>query len=274
MYRALFVLLAIAQLTFSNIINNGHCITDSQCDDSNFCTTDECRDSKCFFELAEGCCHSDSDCDDANPCTVDRCDANRCDHIKSARCKYDPSTESAAQPEDKPLCLSNGECSDNDVCTDDNCHGPSCEHRPVCEECSASTCPTVAQPHDIPYYSAVRLSASINISSDAAFISYSIYCTSISGLCPTPSRIVVSVCAFDLDVFVTPRVSTAMFGKDEASKASGLVFNHPSEPLNAVIRIPSAAHRIRVAPVPYVLRFGDEYVVGTVDGVVAVSCGQ
>ena len=63
------------------------CADDTECDDGNWCTTDNCEYGKCI--------HAPVDCDDGNPITLDYCDPNGgCDYIPDCPeyATWDPET--------------------------------------------------------------------------------------------------------------------------------------------------------------------------------------
>jgi hypothetical protein len=61
------------------------CTSDTDCDDGDVCTLDECGfGDVCFNHPIDGCCTDDAGCDDADPCTDDACD------LQSNQCRFDP----------------------------------------------------------------------------------------------------------------------------------------------------------------------------------------
>jgi len=89
------------------------CEGQSDCDDANPCTVDECSDGSCR--------HRPNPCDDANPCTVDWCDAT----AGGAGCVNDGAAADAQScdaggGEGTGACAS-GECVSVSVCADGDC---------------------------------------------------------------------------------------------------------------------------------------------------------
>lgn len=67
------------RLSVTFIIPND-CIEDSECDDGDPCTTDDCVGTACVNTPIPGCCDEVADCDDGNACTIDTCEAGVCVH--------------------------------------------------------------------------------------------------------------------------------------------------------------------------------------------------
>jgi hypothetical protein len=83
------------------------CSTNSQCNDSNACTTDTCQSGSCV--------NAPLNCNDNNGCTVDACSNGTCTHT--------------------PL-----NCNDNNACTTDSCSNGTCSHTPItCNDNNACT---------------------------------------------------------------------------------------------------------------------------------------
>jgi hypothetical protein len=82
------------------------CTLDTDCNDSELCTTDTCVDGLCQNNGIAGCCEADVDCADANTCTQDSCNltSNQCENVASPGC-----------------CVTNTDCNDADQCTLDAC---------------------------------------------------------------------------------------------------------------------------------------------------------
>ena len=105
------------------------CVFDSECDDGQQCTSDECVGGACKYSVIPDCCQSDAECDDAYLCTADWCsDEGSCQHeMKEGCCQYD------------------GECADDNPCTKDTCAGNACQNVPIS---GAGCCKTAADCDD------------------------------------------------------------------------------------------------------------------------------
>ena len=114
-----------------SVIKTLSCTNDSDCDDGNICSADDCSSGVCTHApygcddsdpctvgscFAATCNYTPTDCDDGLSCTVDSCDAQGCRH--------DPYI-----------------CDDGDACTDDYCEEPN-------RTCSAAPSATLGQPCD------------------------------------------------------------------------------------------------------------------------------
>jgi hypothetical protein len=115
------------------------CNLDSDCADSDQCTTNE----RC---VDHGCVSDPVDCNDQNACTDDGCDpASGCTHVDNA----DPCNDGNACT-DGDTCSSGScvggpiDCNDNNICTDDGCDPASgCTHANNTDPCSdGSECTT------------------------------------------------------------------------------------------------------------------------------------
>ena len=73
-------------------------------------------ESRCFFEIADGCCSEDVDCDDFDICTEDTCDAG------TQTCG--PSTQIEG------CCNFDSECVDDNPCNIDRCLNHECRYTP------------------------------------------------------------------------------------------------------------------------------------------------
>jgi len=98
------------------IAEPGCCSDNTDCDDSNPCTTDTCDSGAgdCSYAPVSGCCLQDSECDDGQACTIDTCQNNSCVNTDDASC-----------------CATAADCNDNDVCTFDFCFQSLCENYAV-----------------------------------------------------------------------------------------------------------------------------------------------
>jgi hypothetical protein len=135
------------------------CLSDVECDDSNFCNgaetcdayghcqggSDPCDDGLACTadscdEGADTCTHTpnDASCDDGNACTNDSCDS-------ATGCVNDNNTDpcddgDACTPGDTCLdgvCVSGSplNCDDGNVCTDDSCEGGTCQYTDNTDPC-------------------------------------------------------------------------------------------------------------------------------------------
>lgn len=84
--------------------NPNCCVTAAECDESDFCTDDDCVANLCVNTPIGGCCHTVADCNDADFCTTDSCVANVCDNDFITECCHD-----------------DPDCDDGNVCTVDDC---------------------------------------------------------------------------------------------------------------------------------------------------------
>lgn len=88
--------------------NRGWCSNvPMDCDDGDDCTEDSCSEGKCRNLKIPGCCEIDADCDDGDPCTKD----DSCSMMK--RCVIKPPISNC--------CRSDADCVDSDPCTRDVC---------------------------------------------------------------------------------------------------------------------------------------------------------
>ncbi len=115
-----------AETTFSYCIYA--CDANSDCDDSNSLTIDECTNpstcsSACTHTLCPITCHADADCDDSDSSTTDTCsNAGTCSASCSNVCV--------------PVCSSDGDCNDSNSLTTDVCNNAG-----ACDaSCSNSAC--------------------------------------------------------------------------------------------------------------------------------------
>ena len=95
-------------------IKNHRCVP--KCNDNNPCTIDRCGANGCEYTYREGCCLTDSDCDDGLFCTTDYCINNKCVH-EEYKCKQsDDPCVTASCSEDKGCVYSvNLKCSGQNV---------------------------------------------------------------------------------------------------------------------------------------------------------------
>jgi hypothetical protein len=98
--------------------------TETNCNDNNKCTNDNC-------DNILGCQHTPVNCDDGDVCTEDSCDPSTgCKHTSIPNC-----------------CKTDGECNDNNACTNDVCASNQCQHNKItCDDkigCTEDTCDTI-----------------------------------------------------------------------------------------------------------------------------------
>ena len=96
----------------------GCCQVESDCDDDDPCTADNCVDHTCFTTPVQGCCTHAADCVDDNPCTEEACAENVCKLTLKNGC-----------------CVENEECDDADPCTADACVSNECASSPLPDCC-------------------------------------------------------------------------------------------------------------------------------------------
>jgi hypothetical protein len=136
----------------------------TDCDDQNDCTTDSCDAvTGCAHEPVDDCCNLDSECADSDACTTnERCESHKCvsdpvDCADTNDCTddgCDPQTgcthlANAAPCDDGSKCTSGDtcaatvcagvpiDCNDSDVCTDDSCNPMTgCVNTPNTAPCS------------------------------------------------------------------------------------------------------------------------------------------
>jgi hypothetical protein len=96
---------------------NTCCISSSDCNDANLCTTETCYGGKCYSTAISGCCANNKECDDGNPCTTDTCPSpgGGCSHVALPGC-----------------CTSSLACNDSDACTTDYCLNNGCVNKKAC----------------------------------------------------------------------------------------------------------------------------------------------
>jgi len=141
-----------------DVVNQSCCLTASDCDDGNGCTTDICPapGGACTHTANSQCCQTAADCDDGNPCTSDTCPqpGGQCAHDAIPDCCF-----SYADCDDGDLCTADvcptpggtcgnpaipgcchttADCDDGNTCTTDNCpaDGELCEHTPIPQCCT------------------------------------------------------------------------------------------------------------------------------------------
>lgn len=124
---------------------DGPCVANSECDDGDPCTLDECQPSgSCLSHRTPGaCCEVDSDCFDGNPCTTEWCSTQG----SSAHCEY------------KPLYV--GCCTQwfTDDCSDENdsCYSGGCDlHAYTASLYAWSTNGHGASPQEVTFGSCAR----------------------------------------------------------------------------------------------------------------------
>lgn len=104
-------------------LSSGCCATQSDCNDGNPCTIDNCPGSglQCEHASIETCCVTNAECDDGDVCTEDSCSG------VGGTCQATPIAE---------CCHVDQDCDDGDPCTEDSCpeDGGKCQHTPLCCE--------------------------------------------------------------------------------------------------------------------------------------------
>jgi len=125
-----------------SILSVASCTSPADCDDSNACTTDECREGSCW--------HLPRGCDDGNPCTDDSCDgATGCRHTNNAApCDDGNACTGSSQCSqgvcvgaDPVVCQPASQCHDAGVCDPDNgvCSNPAKQDGATCDDSEACT---------------------------------------------------------------------------------------------------------------------------------------
>ncbi|MCD6414139.1 MAG: carboxypeptidase regulatory-like domain-containing protein [Candidatus Diapherotrites archaeon] len=151
------------------------CQINSDCNDSNPCTTDSCVDGTCKHETITKCksgdkccpsgcthdkdsdclqlvrCNSTSDCDDGDSCTLDICSGNprACSHVKVTACSDNDGccpagctykADDDCEPVDE--CQTDADCDDSIPCTKDTCSGApkTCSHAMVTQCVDNDSC--------------------------------------------------------------------------------------------------------------------------------------
>ncbi len=102
------------------------CEANSECEDNNACTSNECKEGSCVYPDNGTCeCTMDADCEDQDPCSTNTC--------VDRKCVSADNTEPCA--------------SDDNECTEDVCEGGACTHAPldgsVCSDgdsCTSDIC--------------------------------------------------------------------------------------------------------------------------------------
>ncbi|MBM4355278.1 MAG: lamin tail domain-containing protein, partial [Deltaproteobacteria bacterium] len=123
------------------------CHDDSECDDGNFCTTDDCNPpTGCEHTPAPGCCNDLTPCVDDDLCTEDICLDSACTHAPKVCSDDNPCTDDLCDPAEGCLFPFNiGGCDDGTACTfKDLCFKGKCSGIPVdCNDsltCTLDTC--------------------------------------------------------------------------------------------------------------------------------------
>jgi len=145
------------------------CHTDSDCNDSDVCTTDTCTAGSCQHAynsnpcddnnnctIGDTCsnglctgldvctCHTDSDCDDGSACTADSCVAGTCQHLSinttcsdnNACTLNDYCANGACVPGNNTCeCLTDADCDDGNICTADSCLNNTCQFAYTSDPC-------------------------------------------------------------------------------------------------------------------------------------------
>mmetsp|Transcript_32860 Transcript_32860/g.80619 ORF Transcript_32860/g.80619 Transcript_32860/m.80619 type:complete len:947 (+) Transcript_32860:146-2986(+) len=96
------------------------------CDDGNGCTADSCSNGKCVF--------SPISCNDNNPCTVDTCSASLggCIHMPRACSDNNECTLDSCSPSTGACLHTVRSCNDGNPCTVDSCDlATGCKHTPI-----------------------------------------------------------------------------------------------------------------------------------------------
>ena len=121
---------------------SGCCTSSSQCSDSNICTTDLCSSNVCSHSIINNCCTSSSQCDDSNACTTDLCSSNVCSNTPFACISNDgccPAGCNIGNDNDCKTCTSNSQCDDGNVCTLNVCSGNVCTYPTISGCCTSSS---------------------------------------------------------------------------------------------------------------------------------------
>jgi hypothetical protein len=115
--------------------NSGECQVDSDCNDQNICTTNQCLNNTCINSNNSNLCVSDG-----NSCTVDdQCVAGTCQGTLIECNDFNICTEDACDPDtgqcaSDPIPWCNGGCyySDEPGCDGCNCEAQVCAEKPTC----------------------------------------------------------------------------------------------------------------------------------------------
>ncbi|NUN13584.1 MAG: hypothetical protein HUU55_08105 [Myxococcales bacterium] len=101
----------------------------TECDDGNGCTADQCINNSCRYTAIPNCCATVADCKNGPACTTASCVAGKC--------LFTP----VANASEAGCCSSHGDCVDNDPCTNDLCVLGKCVNKPSLSCCySALDC--------------------------------------------------------------------------------------------------------------------------------------
>ncbi len=94
------------------------CQFDTDCDDGNACTIDDCSSGICSNTAIPGCvpCDTVAECNDSNACTTDACTGGQCQNTVIPGCTP---------------CSVAGDCDDANLCTTDTCPAGACVNTPV-----------------------------------------------------------------------------------------------------------------------------------------------
>ena len=121
------------------------CSSDTDCDDGDVCTDDQCVEGACVYETIDGCCNADSDCGLGGGCgcendywvcggTTGLCVSNSCEqYVSSEYCDFGCGDSGCNE------CSQDTNCDDGDPCTDDYCLAGKCEFGVMpdyCKPCS------------------------------------------------------------------------------------------------------------------------------------------
>ncbi|MDQ3035656.1 MAG: hypothetical protein M3Y87_24835, partial [Myxococcota bacterium] len=153
------------------------CTLESECDDSNACTVDDCDNS---------CLHEELDCDDGFACTVDDCSVTGgCAHTSDdAACAAGRTCDPAGAGADAmgcvlaPDCDDVADCEDGDFCTDDACVGGACSR-------SARTCTDDASACTLPAMCNELMDACVNAFDPSSLTSVD-HCGTTAAMCVAP----------------------------------------------------------------------------------------
>lgn len=111
------------RLQVTYLAPGGGCTDNSDCNDSNVCTTDVCQSNVCVNSPVAGCCTTAAQCNDGDVCTNDACVSNACQYTNNSA-----------------PCTDGNSCTTNDTCSSGTCVGG---QAPNCDDgnaCTTDTC--------------------------------------------------------------------------------------------------------------------------------------
>ncbi len=119
------------QIGWLGFPNPSGCVNNSDCNDSNPCTTDTCSNGTCSNTPIANCCQGAGDCNDGDPCTDDACSNNVCTHTPANCSDGNACTTDSCSPGVGCQHVAVN-CDDNNACTIDSCDSVNgCQHTPV-----------------------------------------------------------------------------------------------------------------------------------------------